>query len=57
MPQAHDMFGVLLLIAVPLIGLLVLQLAVAILGFSASGLIRFFRSLLGKPTDNLRLAK
>ena len=57
MAQAHDMFGVLLLIAVPLIGLLVLQLAVAILGFSALGLIRFFRSLLGKPTDNLRLAK
>ena len=51
------MSGVLLLIPVPLIGLLVLQLAVAILGLSALGLIRFFRSLLGKPTDNLRLAK
>jgi hypothetical protein len=57
MPQAYDMSGVLLLIPVPLIGLLVLQLAVAILGLSALGLIRFFRSLLGKPTDNLRLAK
>ena len=39
--------------ALILLELLISQLAVAALGFSVLRLIRFFRSLLGKPTANL----
>jgi len=37
--------GVLLMVAVPVIGVLILQLVIAVLGFSALVLIRFVRHL------------
>ncbi len=52
MPQIRDVFGVLLWFAVPVFGLVLLQLAIAVAAFSASGIIRIALSVLEKPTSN-----
>jgi len=48
--QTREVFGVLSQFAVPVIGVVLLQLAIAVVGFSALGLLRLFRSLVGKMT-------
>jgi hypothetical protein len=52
MPQIRDVLGVLLLFVVPVIGLVLLQLAIAVVGFSASRIIRSARNVASKPTGN-----
>ena len=52
MPQLRDVFGVLLWLVVPVIGLVLLQFATAVVGVSALGIIRFARGVFEKPTGN-----
>jgi len=47
--QTREVFGVLSQFAVPVIGVVLLQLAIAVVGFAALGIIRFARSFFGKP--------
>ena len=46
--HTREVFFVLLQFAVPVIGVALLQLAIAVVGFSALGVIRFARNFLGK---------
>jgi hypothetical protein len=57
MPHTREVFGVLLLLAVPAIGVVLLQLAIAGVGFSALGIIRFARSFLGKTGSPSRAGR
>jgi hypothetical protein len=52
MPQIQNLFGILLWFAVPAIGLVLLQLAIAIAGVSTLGIIQFARSAFGRPTGS-----
>jgi hypothetical protein len=51
MHQLRQLSGVLLLLVVPVIGVVPLQLVIAVVGFSMLGVIRIARSFLGK-TDS-----
>jgi hypothetical protein len=52
MPHIRDVFGVLLWLVVPVMGLVLLQLAIGVVGFSTLGIMRFARSAVGKLTGN-----
>ena len=55
--QTREVFGVLSQFAVPVIGVVLLQLAIAVVGFAALGIIRFARSFFGKTSSPSRAGR